>query len=303
MSRKHPVIAVTGSSGAGTSTVKRAFENIFRREKIAAAIIEGDSLHSLNRMEFRAAVAEAAKAGNYSFSHFGPEANHFDKIEETFRQYSETGMCKRRYYVHSDEEAELHKKHFDLPDLKPGEFTPWENIETNSDLLFYEGLHGLATDGDIDAGRYVDLGIGVVPVVNLEWIQKIHRDKAERGYSAEATVDTILRRMPDYVKFITPQFSRTHINFQRVATVDTSNPFISRDIPTLDESFVVIRFSKPKGVDFPYYLDMIHDSFMSRANTLVVPGGKMSLAMELILTPILNDMIENKDKKIFSQTI
>jgi len=296
MSRKNPVIAVTGSSGAGTSTVKSAFENIFRREGIHAAIIEGDSLHSLERQAFRAAVAEAAKSGNLSFSHFGPEANHFDKIEETFRIYSETGTCKRRYYVHNEAEATMHNKHFGLTDLKPGLFTPWEEVEPNSDLLFYEGLHGLATDGDIDAGRYVDLGIGVVPIVNLEWIQKIHRDKAERGYSAEATVDTILRRMPDYVKYITPQFSRTHINFQRVSTVDTSNPFIARDIPTLDESFVVIRFSKPKGVDFRYYLNMIQNSFMSRANTLVVPGGKMSYAMEIILTPILHDMVENKKK-------
>ena len=296
MSHKHPVIAVTGSSGAGTTTVKQAFENIFRREKITAAVIEGDSLHSLDRMAFRAAAAEAAKAGNNAFSHFGPGSNHFDKIEEMFKKYGETGMCKRRYYVHSEDEAALHNKHFGLPDLKPGIFTPWEDIETNTDLLFYEGLHGLVTDGAIDVAKYVDLGIGVVPVVNLEWIQKIHRDKAERGYSAEATVDTILRRMPDYVKFITPQFSRTHINFQRVATVDTSNPFIARDIPTLDESFVVIRFSKPKGVDFPYFLSMIHDSFMSRANTLVVPGGKMSYAMEIILTPILHEMIENKKR-------
>ncbi|MBI5439504.1 MAG: phosphoribulokinase [Nitrosomonadales bacterium] len=300
MSRKHPVIAVTGSSGAGTSTVKRAFENIFRREQISAAIIEGDSLHSLDRMAFRAAVAEAAKAGNHSFSHFGPEANHFDKIEGTFRQYGETGMCGRRYYVHSEEEAGLHKKRFGLTDLKPGTFTPWEDIEAGSDLLFYEGLHGLATDGDIDAGKYVDMGIGVVPVVNLEWIQKIHRDKEERGYSAEATVDTILRRMPDYVKYVTPQFSRTHINFQRVATVDTSNPFIARDIPTLDESFVVIRFNKyllqSEYIDLRYYLGMIHDSFMSRPNTLVVPGGKMSFAMEIILTPILHDLIESKGK-------
>lgn len=296
MSRNHPVIVVTGSSGAGTSTVKRAFENIFRREKILAAIIEGDSLHSLDRMEFRAAVAKAAKMGNHSFSHFGPEANHFDKIEETFRTYGETGMCRRRFYVHSEDEAALHNKRFGLSDLKPGVFTPWEDVEENSDLLFYEGLHGLATNGNIDAGRHVDLGIGVVPVVNLEWIQKIHRDKEERGYSAEATVDTILRRMPDYVKFITPQFSRTHINFQRVATVDTSNPFIARDIPTLDESFVVIRFRQPKNVDFPYLLTMIHDSFMSRANTLVVPGGKMSYAMEIILAPILHEMIENKNK-------
>jgi phosphoribulokinase len=297
MSRKHPVIAVTGSSGAGTTTVKRAFENIFRREDIKAAVVEGDSLHSLDRMAFRAAAAEAAKAGNHSFSHFGPEANSFDKIEEMFKNYGESGMCKRRYYVHSDIEAADHNKHFNLTDLKAGVFTPWEDIESGTDLLFYEGLHGLAKSEKYDAGQYVDLGIGVVPVVNLEWIQKIHRDKAERGYSAEATVDTILRRMPDYIKYITPQFSRTHINFQRVATVDTSNPFIARDIPTPDESFVVIRFRDPKGVDFPYMLNMIPNSFMSRANTLVTPGGKMSHAMEIILAPIMHDMIQNKKKQ------
>ncbi len=296
MSRKHPVIAVTGSSGAGTTTVKRAFENIFRRQSITAAVIEGDSLHSLDRMAFRAAAAAAAKNGHNTFSHFGPEANHFDKIQETFKTFGETGRCKRRYYVHSEAEAAEHNKHFGLTDLKPGVFTPWEDIEDGPDLLFYEGLHGLAKDGDIDVAKYVDLGIGVVPVVNLEWIQKIHRDAAERGYSAEATVDTILRRMPDYIKYITPQFSRTDINFQRVATVDTSNPFIARDIPTPDESFVVIRFRNPKGVDFPYMLAMIPNSFMSRANTLVVPGGKMSHAMEIILAPIMHDMIEKKNK-------
>jgi phosphoribulokinase len=296
MSRKHPVIAVTGSSGAGTTTVKRAFENIFRRENIKAAVVEGDSLHSLDRMAFRIAAAEAAKAGNNTFSHFGPEANHFDKIEETFKIYGETGMCKRRYYVHSDAEAVEHNKHFGLSDLKPGVFTPWEDVESDTDLLFYEGLHGLAKDEKYDAGKYVDLAIGVVPVVNLEWIQKIHRDKAERGYSAEATVDTIMRRMPDYIKYITPQFSNTHINFQRVATVDTSNPFIARDIPTPDESFVIVRFRDPKGVNFPYMLSMIPNSFMSRANNLVVPGGKMSHAMEIILAPIMHEMIENKKR-------
>ena len=296
MSAKHPVIAVTGSSGAGTTTVKRAFENIFRRETIKAAVVEGDSLHSLDRMAFRAAAAEAAKAGNNTFSHFGPEANHFDKIEGMFKQYGDTGMCQRRYYVHSDEEAVAHNKHFGLTDLKPGVFTPWEDIESGSDLLFYEGLHGLAKDEakGIDARRYVDLAIGVVPVVNLEWIQKIFRDKEERGYSAEATVDTIMRRMPDYIKYITPQFTHTDINFQRVATVDTSNPFIARDIPTPDESFVVIRFRNPKGVDFPYYLQMIPNSFMSRANTMVVPGSKMSHALEIILSPIMHDMIHGK---------
>ena len=93
--------------------------------------------------------------------------------------------------------------------------------------------------------------------------------------------------MPDYVNYICPQFSRTHVNFQRVPTVDTSNPFIARDIPSADESFVVIRFARPKGIDFPYLLSMLHDSFMSRPNIIVVPGGKMELAMQLIFTPLI----------------
>lgn len=295
MSRKHPVIAVTGSSGAGTTTVKRAFENIFRREQIEAAVVEGDSLHSLDRMAFRAASAEAAKAGNNSFSHFGPEANHFDKIEQTFKSYGDSGKCDRRYYIHSDAEAKELNARYNT-NLSPGQFTPWETVGEGSDILFYEGLHGLVKDGDIDASRYVDLGVGVVPIVNLEWIQKIARDKSERGYSAEATVDTILRRMPDYINYITPQFSRTRVNFQRVSTVDTSNPFIARDIPTPDESFVVVHFSDPKGIDFAHMLGMIHDSFMSRPNTLVVPGGKMNFALELVLGPIIHDLIENKKK-------
>ena len=295
MSKKHPVIAVTGSSGAGTTFVKRAFENIFRHYDINAAIIEGDSLHALGRMEFRERMKAEEGKGNKHFSHFGPEANHFDKIEETFKVYGETGGGKKRYYIHSDEEAAEHNKRLNTS-LKPGEFTPWEDIPAGTDVLFYEGLHGLVKTDGIDASRYIDLGIGVVPVVNLEWIQKIHRDHAERGYSAEATVDTILRRMPDYINYITPQFSRTHINFQRVPTVDTSNPFIARDIPTPDESFVIIRFADARGVDFSNLLNMIPDSFMSRTNTIVVPGGKMGYSMELILTPMIEKMIEQSRK-------
>jgi len=76
-----------------------------------------------------------------------------------------------------------------------------------------------------------DLLVGVVPIINLEWIQKLHCDKTMRGYSRDAVIDTILRRMPDYVNHICPQFSRTHVNFQRVPTVDTSNPLIAKDAP------------------------------------------------------------------------
>lgn len=295
MSQKHPVIAVTGSSGAGTTTVKRAFEHIFRREGINAAIIEGDSFHSLSRMQFREEVKKAEASGNLHFSHFGPEANHFDKLEALFKSYGKNGGGKKRYYIHSDEEAAFHNNRLDLQ-LTAGEFTPWEDVPVDTDLLFYEGLHGLVTGDKVDVARHVDLGVGVVPVVNLEWIQKIHRDGAERGYSAEVIVDTIMRRMPDYVNYITPQFSHTHVNFQRVPTVDTSNPFISRDIPTPDESLVIIRFSEHRGVDFPFLINMIPNSFMSRSNTLVVPGSKMGYAMELVLGPMIEKMIERKRK-------
>jgi phosphoribulokinase len=288
MSQKHPVIAVTGSSGAGTTTVKNAFEHIFRREGINPAVVEGDSFHRYNRAEMKAAIAESQKK-NEILSHFGPEANILDKLEQLFREYGETGSGKVRKYLHSIEEAEPYNQ-------QPGEFTPWETIPAGTDLLFYEGLHGGIVAGDVNAADHVDLLIGVVPIVNLEWIQKIHRDTAQRGYSAEAVTDTILRRMHDYVHYITPQFSRTNINFQRVPTVDTSNPFISRDIPTPDESFVVIRFQDPKGVDFPYLLNMIPNSFMSRRNTIVVDGGKMGFAMELILAPMIHDMMEQRRK-------
>ena len=290
MSKEHPIIAVTGSSGAGTTTVKLAFEHIFLREGVNPVVIEGDSYHKYDRAAMKIAMAEAEAAGIHSFSHFGPEANVFDKLEETFKTYGETGSCKRRYYLHSDEEAEPYGQ-------KPGEFTEWENIEAGTDLLFYEGLHGGVATDTVDVSRYVDLLIGVVPIVNLEWIQKIFRDCEQRGYSTEAVTDTILRRMPDYVHYITPQFSRTDINFQRVPTVDTSNPFIARDIPTADESFVVIRFKDPKklDVDFPYLLNMLDDSFMSRRNTLVVPAGKMGFAMEIILAPIIENILDSRN--------
>ena len=286
MSVKYPVIAVTGSSGAGTTTVKNAFEHLFRRQGVKAVIVEGDAFHRYDRQEMKKAVAAANDRGE-TLSHFGPEANLFDKIEELFRSYSETGKGQLRKYLHDEAEAAPYKQ-------SPGTFTPWEDIASGSDLLFYEGLHGGVVNDQVDIARWVDLLIGVVPIVNLEWIQKIHRDTSSRGYSAEAVTDTILRRMPDYVNTITPQFSRTDINFQRVPVVDTSNPFIARDIPTPDESLVVIRFRYPEKHDFPYYLSMIKDSWMARPNTIVVPGVKMGLAMEIILQPIIHELIERK---------
>ena len=287
MTTSHPIIAVTGSSGAGTTSVTRTFQHIFRREGLNAAIVEGDSFHRFDRSEMASAMTEADSQGNHHLCHFSPEANLLEELETLFREYGEHGRGMVRKYLHDDKEAEPYRQ-------QAGTFTPWQDVDPDSDVLFYEGLHGAAVTEKADIAQHPDLLVGVVPIINLEWIQKLHRDKTTRGYSDEAVVDTILRRMPDYVNYICPQFSRTHVNFQRVPTVDTSNPFIARFIPTADESFLVIRFANPKGIDFPYLLSMLHDSFMSRPNTIVCPGGKMDLAMQLIFTPMIWRLLECK---------
>ena len=289
MSAKFPVLAITGSSGAGTTTVKSVFQEIFRREGLVPAIVEGDAFHRYDRQEMRAKMAEKTEEGGRIFSHFGPDGNLFEELEKLFRVYGETGSGRIRKYLHDDDEAAPYG-------LPPGTFTPWEDIPTGTDLLFYEGLHGAVATETVDVSKYADLIVGVVPTINLEWIQKLHRDQTARGHSQEAIVDTILRRMPDYVNYITPQFSRTNVNFQRVPIVDTSNPFIARTIPTLDESMLVIRFTNPKGIDFPYLLAMLHDSFMSRPNTIVCPGGKMGIAMQLIFTPMIWQVMDRKKR-------
>ncbi|WP_119967939.1 phosphoribulokinase [Shewanella japonica] len=286
MSTKHPIIAVTGSSGAGTTTTTTAFTHIFRQLGINAAFIEGDSFHNFTRAEMEVLIRKS-QAENRNISYFGPEANNFVKLEECFQSYAETGQGQTRSYLHTFDEA--------VPfNQMPGTFTQWHPLPENTDMLYYEGLHGGVVTEDADVAKHVDLLIGMVPIVNLEWIQKIIRDTSDRGHSREKVMGSIVRSMDDYIKHMTPQFSRTHINFQRVPTVDTSNPFSAKDIPSLDESFVVIRFRDINNVDFPYYLSMIEGAFMSRVNTLVVPGGKMSLAMELILTPLIKDLMNMK---------
>jgi phosphoribulokinase len=291
MSAQHPIIAITGSSGAGTTSVMQTFEQIFRRENVKAAFIEGDSFHRYDRAAMKQKLAGQSGRAQSTFSHFGPDSNLFAELEELFRQYGESGGGRARKYLHDDEEAAPFGQ-------EPGTFTPWADLPAGTDLLFYEGLHGAVADDTVNIARHVDLRIGVVPVINLEWIQKLHRDKAKRGYTTEAVTDTILRRMHDYVHYIVPQFSRTHVNFQRVPVVDTSNPFIARHVPSPDESMLVIRFADPRGIDFPYLLSMLHGSFMSRPNTIVCPGGKMELAMQLIFTPMIWRLMEQRKRAL-----
>ncbi|MGL9774116.1 MAG: phosphoribulokinase [Sodalis sp. (in: enterobacteria)] len=285
MSAQHPIIAVTGSNGAGTTT-SLAFRKIFQQLNIRAAELEGGSFHHFTRPEMALAIRKARDLGRH-VSYFGPDENNFDLLESTFYHYGESGRGQARKYLHTYDEAVPYNQ-------VPGTFTPWQPLPEPTDVLFYEGLHGGVVTEQNDVARHVDLLVGVVPIVNLEWIQKLVRDTNERGHSREAVMDSVVRSMEDYINFITPQFSRTHINFQRVPTVDTSNPFAAKAISSLDESFVVIHFRDLEDIDFPYLLAMLQGSFISNINTLVVPGGKMGLAMELIMAPLVKQLLEGK---------
>ncbi len=290
MSKKYPIIAVTGSSGAGTSNVMHAFNSIFRRANISPSMVEGDSFHRFDRQQMRQAILHANNEGKPEPTHFGSEGNLFENLETLFREYGNDGTGLRRRYIHNEDEAER----FGSP---PGTLTSWETLEANTDLLFYEGLHGGLVNRSHNVAQHVDLLIGVTPIVNLEWMQKISRDRQVRGYSTEAAVESILGRMSDYVHYIVPQFSLTDINFQRVPTVDTSNPFAACEVPTNDESYTVIhiRNSRKLKADFRALLEMLAGSFMSTPDTIVVPSGKMIFAMELILLPVIEQLLEARN--------
>jgi phosphoribulokinase len=279
MSARHPIIAVTGSSGAGTSTFMHAFERVFAQLNLRAAFVEGDAFHAYDREQMQAAIARARIRGE-NFSHFGPQANLLDKLEALFASYGSKGTGNVRRYLHTEAEA-----------IEAGQavgtFTPWEKLPPDADMMVYEGLHGGVVTEELDIAQHVDLLIGVAPIVNLEWIQKLCRDTSVRGHAADDVTRTILRRMPDYVNFITPQFSRTDINFQRVPLVDVSDPFVATRIPRAEESLVVVRFAENSRftASYPEWLSQIPGAFMSRADTMVVPGQQQPLALELILRP------------------
>lgn len=313
MSQKHPIVAVTGASGAGTTVVKRAFETIFYRENLTAAFVSGECFRRYDRNEMQAVLKEKLAEGA-SMSPYGPDVNRFDLLESLFDSYGQTGSGQYRRYISREASAEC--------DIPEGRFSEEEPLPIGTDLLFYEGLHGgvvadkwsrrtmsashnpqviterrnSAENKGVDVAKHVDLLLGVVPVVNLEWIQKITHDKHTKGYSSEATSRNIVERMQDYIHFVVPQFSVSDINFQRVPVVDTSNPFITTEIPETHECIVVIRFRDPTRYDFPQLLKKIDGAFMSRPNSMVISGSQLKLALDVICTPLIQELVVKQSR-------
>jgi phosphoribulokinase len=309
MPLKHPIVAVTGSTGAGLSTVRRAFKVVFERLGLKAAMVHGDAFRRYTEPQFAALLDEARASGRH-LSWFGPECNHFPELEAFFKTYSETGSGVVREYAHDEEHAAK-------LGLRVGEFAPWQPLPPGSDLLFYEGQHGglvaqtwtrrkvdarhfppaidrRVNAKGIDVAQYVDLLIGIVPAINLEWIQKIHRECARGRCSVEESIETILRRMDDYIHYIVPQFGLTDINIQRIPLVDTSHPFIARDVPTEDESALIVHFRDRERHDFVDLMRRIPGSQMTRPTTMMIPGDALKQALEVICRPLLQDIFDKR---------
>lgn len=286
MSRAHPIVAVTGASGAGTTSVQQTFKSICAQAKFRAVFVEGDSFHRYEREEMRKLIDAWERTAGRTISHFGPEANLLEELETLFNDYGREGIGRARLYLHDENTAKAYGQ-------KTGVFTEWSDIEPESDMLIYEGLHGGAITDVVNIAQHVDLLIGVTPTINLEWIQKLHRDQKDRGHSIEDVTQTILRRMPDYIEHIVPQYSRTHINFQRVPTVDTSNPFSNAGIPSPSESLIVVRFNDPSQQEIDDIIQSIRGSFQSKEDCLVVPGQTFEQTLELVLKPRVTKLIIN----------
>ncbi|VAW67313.1 Phosphoribulokinase [hydrothermal vent metagenome] len=310
MSQKHPVIAVTGASGAGTTAVQLAFKEIFFRQKINAAFIQGDGFLRYNEAESEKMISQALADGRH-LSCYGPDLNDFKKLEDCFKHYAQNGSCDMRFKI-TEENKHLYQE-------PVGEFTQWQQSPSHSDCLFYEGMHGGVvaqtwtrrksenTDtplkdrrsdrsNSINAAQYVDLLIGVVPAINLEWIQRIQHDQIIRKQSAEQVTANILEQLQDYIYFIVPQFSITDINFQRMPVVDTSNPFDLQPVPTEKESIIVISFKEPDKYNLDTYLKRIDGSFMSGRSNLVIPGGQMQHALDVICAPLIEALITTEEE-------
>nr|CAA6808254.1 MAG: Phosphoribulokinase [uncultured Thiotrichaceae bacterium] len=285
MSAEFPIVAITGASDHSSTSITQALQRIFYRERIKASYIPGSGFHRFEREQMRKEV-KAARSEDRPMSHFGPEGNHLDKLESMFFEYAATGNGKYRYYLHSDKVAQTYKQ-------ASGTFTPWADLDPDSDLLLYRGLHGAMIDGDIDLSQYPDLLVGAAPSVNLEWMRRRERD-LRRGYSQDDVKEMTLERMADYAKHLTPQFTRTDINFQLIPVVDTSNPFDCENLPTEDECILVIHFQKKKiiqQIDMIDLLNRIPDATMTRRDTMLIPGSQMLSAVEIILMPLIENLI------------
>jgi len=309
MSVDHPIIAVTGASGAGTTVVQQAFREIFFRQKIRAVFVEGNGFLRYDDDESEKRVSDALAEGQH-ISCYGPELNDFDALQKLFGEYSHSGSGRMRCKL-SEENACQH-------DLPAGGFSPWQNLPLESDCLFYEGMHGgvvanswtrrkqqqtppteerrSARNNGVNVAQYVDLLIGVVPAINLQWIQRIHHERVLRKRSAQQTTDHIVQQLQDYIHFIVPQFSLCDINFQRMPVVDTSNPFEADRVPADFESMLVVSFREPDKHEVSDYVKRIPNARLSGRKSLLIPGGQLQHALDVICAPMIEALIAAKTK-------
>ncbi len=284
MNRKRPIIALTGSSGAGKTNIKSIFNEIFFENGIKAINIQGDGFHKYTRTK----MAELDKTGS-RLTHFASECNHLDLLENLFKQFSTTGKGMTRRYAHSESEA---KK----IGAQIGFFSEWEEFEPNYDILLYEGLHGGFKDDKINISKYVDLLIGITPSINLEWVQKCHRYLVIRGYSKNEVKKLIIKRLPDYLEYICPQFSRTDANLERIPLVDLADPFKTKSIPADKNSIYMLSIKDNSIIEGLRTCLEKFDLFTADSDdmTITVRAKELKSLFELIFLPKILNLIGRK---------
>ncbi len=171
MSVRHPIIAVTGSSGAGTTTVMKTFDHIFRREQHQGP---GDRGRFVSRLQPGRDARARARGGHGQGSDHQPFRTGVEPVGRARRHDGSLRRHRRR------QGAPLHPRRRGSASSssgEPGTFTTGSRCRRTATCSSTKGCMAATRTARWMSREKVDLLVGVVPIINLEWIQKLHRDQ------------------------------------------------------------------------------------------------------------------------------
>ncbi len=188
------------------------------------------------------AIRKARDAGRHII--FSPEANDFSLLEHTLLSTGRRVKASRVNSPHAYDEAvpwESGSRHV---------YAPGSRFPNRPMCCFMKDCTAASSPPQHDVARVMLIHWLAWRLMSTSSDSETDSRHQRARALREAVMDSVVRSTDDYINYITPQFSRTHINFQRVPTVDTSNPLPQR-VFSLDESFCGDPFPQSEGIDFP----------------------------------------------------